>query len=1404
MKTMKIQIILLLCLSGFSQAQTQIEVKVYGQFGDSIKWELADSVLTVEGTGTADGYHRNHPVWEKYKSGIREIVIEEGVEAIGARRFYGCDNLLTVVIPRNTQMNKDDIFHECAGLKSIINLNDNPSSFNATIFGSNYGLDDATLFVPPGRKDTYQGHTDWGQFNNIKEFVTVTGVTLDKTGCYLKTRQAEPADKTARLTADVTFQIAPEVSSVSAGILENIGRNSQQVIWKSSDTATASVSSDGLVVAKTSGNVVVSATTRYNELIDSCRVSVNALLLRSITVGSARMLYPNESTTTTVSATDTTVRIVAVKENETSILSVTDTIHTFSGDDDWTLPITIQTDDRVQEKTYTVNVHRIINDAALSALTVTGKDGTLLLNISDTIAANHVINIPYSIDTVTIAATPRHSRSVVELGIPTRKVSTGTNIFPITVISTDGTEKDYSVTVIRATSNDAALKSLVITPGTLSPSFDPSITVYSVILDNSATEITIAADAHHDDATIVGRWQQNILAVGDNPFTVTVTAPDGITQQSYKITATRKLGSDATLSSIEVSPILSSISQFNPATSTVYEVTVSSSTTTIDIAPIPTHQGATVTGGGRKTNLNTGINPFDINVLAEDGVTSKTYKVNVKRPDNDATLESLAVSGGSRIQFSPTVYNYACTVPNSLSYVAVTAAAKSKTAMSVTGAGIYTLNTGNNTVHITVTAEDGTVQTYTVIITRQSSDATLLSLGVSSGQLIPSLSKADTIYNLTVENSETSINISALATHPAAKVQTDKPSRLEVGVNTVTVTVTAEDGTKQTYTINVRRLDNVASLKTLTVSFAGKDTALAISPTVYEYNIGVPNSVSSVTIAAEATSPVTRSVTGVGQYTLRTGNTPVGITVTAEDGTEQVYTINVKHLSNDATLKSLALVQKEIFPAFSPDNFTYNLNVGNLITDVAIASAEANHPEASIRMTVPEQLEIGDNTISVIVTAEDGTEQIYAINVRRLSNDNILKNLSASPTVSMTDFNPSVIDYLITVKSETETVTIIAEARDESASVFGAKAYRVTDFPVKIKVRAENGEEQTYTINLISETGEVDMTASSLDAIFVDGKPVDNFTSDRLNYEILTNNINNPDIEVSYVGVIGSITKDITVENENAVATIVATSLNKQLSTRYTVKLVKVSNVATLKQIKINDNNIEITDGDTDYEISLNSSNNVIRVECIPSDNALDLITAGYTIRSYDTVITVRVTAADKVTTINYTVRIKRLSDNAYLANIYVNNVPISGFNPNTLSYKIPSMEDVIISGTVQDPNAELLITVREASDGSYVDHLITVSAEDRTVTRLYTVRITGDSYVDVAIRNPEAGKIIVSYLDGALTVRSGYDEYLYLYDLSGNKVFETRYSGKITISKLTYPVLIVKGSKGWSRKVRM
>ena len=146
-------------------------------------------------------------------------------------------------------------------------------------------------------------------------------------------------------------------------------------------------------------------------------------------------------------------------------------------------------------------------------------------------------------------------------------------------------------------SQNADLKSLRLSAGTLSPSFSAGTTAYRVNVANSVSSLTISAVAADSDATVRVSGS-SALPEGTSTRTITVTAPGGATK-TYTLTITRAAattaasasGSTTTAEPTETSPTVDPTESDEPLTLT-YEGKLY--TVATDLSNISLPEGYTV------------------------------------------------------------------------------------------------------------------------------------------------------------------------------------------------------------------------------------------------------------------------------------------------------------------------------------------------------------------------------------------------------------------------------------------------------------------------------------------------------------------------------------------------------------------------------------------------------------------------------------------------------------------------------------------------------------------------------------------------------------------------------------------------------------------------------------------
>lgn len=96
--------------------------KPSGMCGTSATWgyDPTTGTLTISGTGAMANYEKSSAVpWSSYNTGIKTVVVAEGICSIGAYAFSGCTALTSVQLPSSLTSMGRCAFDTCTALKSI-------------------------------------------------------------------------------------------------------------------------------------------------------------------------------------------------------------------------------------------------------------------------------------------------------------------------------------------------------------------------------------------------------------------------------------------------------------------------------------------------------------------------------------------------------------------------------------------------------------------------------------------------------------------------------------------------------------------------------------------------------------------------------------------------------------------------------------------------------------------------------------------------------------------------------------------------------------------------------------------------------------------------------------------------------------------------------------------------------------------------------------------------------------------------------------------------------------------------------------------------------------------------------------------------------------------------------------
>ncbi len=358
----------------------------------------------------------------------------------------------------------------------------------------------------------------------------------------------------------------------------------------------------------------------------------------------------------------------------------------------------------------------------------------------------------------------------------------------------------------------------------------------------------------------------------------------------------------------------------------------------------------------------------------------------------------------------------------------------------------------------------------TVTTTAPSHDALLSVFQISNGILSPSFLPATNNYTDNIANITANITLYLTTEDPGATVtvngnpvtsgvRTDAIP-MSIGLNTLTIVVTAQDGTTtNTYSVAVTRL---LSNDALFTSIALNPTATLVSttgPGYLNYTASVPNSVSSikvipVTNSSNATLKVNGQAVSSGAASqsipLPVGQTVITTVVTAQDGTTTKNAIiTVTRLpSNDVNLSNLTAGGAILSPAFAAGTLKYADTVLYNTASVTLTPTTED-PSATVTVNgtavtsgtasgaIP--LSVGLNIINTVVTAQNGvTQRTYVTSITRLppSNNALFQLIVLNPVATLVGTTgPGNLNYTAGVPFAESSVKVIPTAKDPYATI---------------------------------------------------------------------------------------------------------------------------------------------------------------------------------------------------------------------------------------------------------------------------------------------------------------------------------------------------------------------------------
>lgn len=1029
-----------------------------------------------------------------------------------------------------------------------------------------------------------------------------------------------------------------------------------------------------------------------------------------------------------VSNSKTSIDITAVLRDSKASITGTGTKNLNVGDNEF--KITVTAEDKTS-RDYIIKVRRLSNNANLATLNVTSApQGTLTPNFTPTFYNYYTYTYDSKVTSINISATLEDSNAQIISGI--KEYSSSDSEANIVTTAEDGTTKTYVIKFSRNKSSDNSLKSLSIDDYNLNETFTPSQTLYTATVPGTVSEININAIANDSKATVSGTGRYT-LNYGTNTIQVRVTAENNATKD-YTITVTRSKKDISTLKDLQINGV--TIKDFNENKLSYTLDDVPFTTNSIDINGIAKDADATVEGN-KTVDLKTGLNTFDVTVTAQDGTTKTKYTINVTREKSSNTsLSNLSLKEKS-FEFNKETKTYNIDVDYEIDTATIIATPEYKDA-TASISGPTSLAVGLNTYTITVTAENGNIDTYTLNITRKkSTNTSLSSLTVTNNQTnyLTNYNNSDEIYNISVPNEVDNVDINAILSDQINQTISGTGNKaLKTGLNTFKIVITAASNDTKTITLNItRELNANNDLSSLEV--VDHQLSPEFNANITSYTIDVDSDISTVELKATAKES-TSSVEGTGTQSLKTGLNTFNITVTSENNQTKTYTIIVnKKASNDSSLASLSINEAILNEQFNKNSYHYTASVANNVDQITVNATASSLKAKKVEGTGIVNLNTGENRVLVTVTAEDNTTSTYEIIVTRAKSSNAyLTNIVLSNGYTFNEtFNKLNNNYTLTVDNSTSKLKITTIKEDSTATVSGDGeiTLKTGTNTILITVIAENNDTNVYTLTIERKKS----SNADLKGIKVsEGTLTPAFDKDTTSYTV---NVSSTTEKIDIQAILNkgqTVAGDGTINlnyGENNISLVVTAEAGTTKT--YNIKVIRNENtLATLDNIKVTNGTLtpsfksEVTDyiayvgqDATNILITPILSDARARLSISLNDQAYENISSiEVTDLENSNIVKIKVTGTDSDTV--YTVTIMKQSDEKITSNNYGHNISDGMIKTVKYNTSVDELKDQL-----DNDNSKLKIYL---SDGT------TEYTNDKVATGMIVKLIENDIVLDQKI----------------------------------------------------------------------
>lgn len=652
--------------------------------------------------------------------------------------------------------------------------------------------------------------------------------------------------------------------------------------------------------------------------------------------------------------------------------------------------ITVKAEDGKSSMTYKIKfVRQASTNAKLASILVNGQ----AISGFQPAVTSYNVELPYgTTDAPIVSVDKQEDEQVVEI----IQATSPTGSAKINVTAADGkTKQTYTISFSVALLSDNTLKDIKINGESLA-GFTPNQTTYRVSLPTSTTTMpTVEAISAYParEQTIT----YNAPSVIDGGvYQINVSTPGNPTPKTYKLTFKLEASSYSMLKDLQMGDHL--ISNFKPENLTYY---VNLPVGTTELPKVTYVKGEStqtveVTEGG----LN-GITR--VKVTAGNGINTTEYKIDVTTALSEiSTLNMIYIGGEPLADFAPNVTNYTYALPIGTTELPEITVDKGDEyqSVSIIKGGL------NGTTRITVTAQNGASTIYNIAFSVAQATNASLKMIYLDGKPLEGFDPDILEYNCPLPQGTTELPVVTYEQGDEYQTVTVRSG----GINgDYKITVRPPSGASKTYVLHfsVATSDNI-SLKMIYLD--GKELD-GFDPNQLEYVDTLPMGVSTIPTVTWDKGDESQKILALLSNNVQT------ITVTAESGRSQTYSITFVIQRSESAFLKMIYLDGDSLEGFDPQTFAYTHTLTKTTCPVITVDKEEGQ-----QVTIAAPYAAGQAQISVKPYGAEGN--VYTIDFESALTENqaLLQQIYIDG-VALEGFAPNKYDYALNYQGKIPTVT---------------------------------------------------------------------------------------------------------------------------------------------------------------------------------------------------------------------------------------------------------------------------------------------------------------------------------------------------------------------------------------------